>query len=589
MVVWTSPYAPVFGDEELRLLKTLGALTGLALDRVRLFQAEHEARIALERADEVKTNFIALAAHELRTPMTTIHGFVTTLHHLADRLDDEQRQSVRIALLQQTQRMATLVEQLLDLSRLDAESIDIAPERVDVRSQVEEIVQHRGRRSRGGAHRRAGGHDRDRRPQRARPHRDQSRDERLPVRRAARARARRADRPAFPAHGRGRGNGVAPEFVPDLFERFTRSEGSRSVAGGTGLGLAIARSYARAHGGDLVYEDVSRMAPASGWSCRWARKRSRHRPLGGRVRLVDAAARRRGARRHGVDLDREALLRLARELAERRHSRAGARRRRARAAEAVAARARRGDRGPRARARRAPEAPRRGQAAQAESSRTPANTDALVARERAALERAQTLEARERELQARAAELEAQAEQIEQRELELATELALAQSQLNDSLSERELASAERAKLEERAEEARRVEKELAARRIELEQERERLEARAREVEARTRRARGGRVRAAGAADRPVRAARERATPSRERSSRARERELALVRQGLDAERNALLERERALRRREVADVRQSFDAPFVAPELQRGPRGLRQLALEQVTVCYLL
>ena len=53
-----------------------------------------------------------------------------------------------------------------------------------------------------------------------------------------------------------RGVGVGPEFVPDLFERFTRSEGSRATAAGTGLGLAIARSYARAHGGDLVYEDA---------------------------------------------------------------------------------------------------------------------------------------------------------------------------------------------------------------------------------------------------------------------------------------------------------------------------------------------
>ena len=42
---------PFFGEEELRLLQTLGALVGLALDRVRLFQAEHEARVALERAD----------------------------------------------------------------------------------------------------------------------------------------------------------------------------------------------------------------------------------------------------------------------------------------------------------------------------------------------------------------------------------------------------------------------------------------------------------------------------------------------------------------------------------------------------------
>ena len=50
-----------------------------------------------------------------------------------------------------------------------------------------------------------------------------------------------------------------------------------------------------------------------------------------------------------------------------------------------------------------------------------------------------------------------------------------------------------------------------------------------------------------------------------------RERELALLRQGLDAERNTLLERERALRRREVAGVRQSFDEPFVAPSFSEG------------------
>src|SRR6185437_8204513 len=111
-----------------------------ALDRVRLFQSEHASRIELERANELQANFIALAAHELRTPMTTIHGFVTTLHHLGDRLDAEQRDRVRDALIQQTERMARLVEQLLDLSRLDADAIDIVPERLHVRAEVEEIV-----------------------------------------------------------------------------------------------------------------------------------------------------------------------------------------------------------------------------------------------------------------------------------------------------------------------------------------------------------------------------------------------------------------------------------------------------------------
>ena len=73
---------------------------------------------------------------------------------------------------------------------------------------------------------------------------------------AAGARPRRADRPAPAAERRGQRHRRRPEFVPDLFERFTRSEGSRASAAGTGLGLAIARSYARAHGGDLVYEDA---------------------------------------------------------------------------------------------------------------------------------------------------------------------------------------------------------------------------------------------------------------------------------------------------------------------------------------------
>jgi chromosome segregation ATPase len=271
----------------------------------------------------------------------------------------------------------------------------------------------------------------------------------------------------------------------------------------------------------------------------------------------------------GVDLDREALLRLARELAEKRHSEqqdAGAELERLKQslrerAEAIAARERELAE---LQARLGEGKPRK------QKQPDTANTDALVARERAALDRAQALEARERELQARAAELEGQAGQIEQRELELATELALAQSQVNDSLSERELASAERVKLEERAEEARRVEKELAARRIELEEERARLETRAREVEARTQ----------ALEEMPAEPTEHPADPFEHRESElrrlettleARERELALVRQSLDAERNALLERERALRRREVAEVRQSFDAPLVAPSFSEG------------------
>jgi signal transduction histidine kinase len=256
LVVWTSPYAPFFGDEELALLRTVGALTGLALDRVRLFQAEHESRVALERANEVKSNFVALAAHELRTPMTTIHGFVTTLHHLSDKLDDEQKEQVRNALLQQTHRMAALIEQLLDLSRLDADAIDIEPLPLHVRSQVQEIVSTVA-------------------PELDAVTVDIAEDTIAVADRAAlerivtnlvtnafrygappvTVRAEQTDR-HFRLSVEDCGRGVSAEFIPDLFERFSRSEGSRAGSVGTGLGLAIARSYARAHGGDLLYESA---------------------------------------------------------------------------------------------------------------------------------------------------------------------------------------------------------------------------------------------------------------------------------------------------------------------------------------------
>ncbi|HKI91706.1 MAG TPA: ATP-binding protein [Gaiellaceae bacterium] len=256
IAVWTSPYAPFFGLEELDLLRTLGALTGLALDRVRLFEAEHQARLELERANELKASFVALAAHELRTPMTTIHGFVTTLHHLGDRLDGERQSQLRAGLIQQTQRMALLIEQLLDLSRLDAEAIAIEPEPLRVRDQVSKIVASST-------------------PGMPGIEVDVADDVVAELDRNALDRivsnlvtnALRYGAPPVVVHAEqtdrhfrltveDHGRGVPAEFVPNLFERFSRSDDSRSFASGTGLGLAIARSYAHAHGGELLYEQA---------------------------------------------------------------------------------------------------------------------------------------------------------------------------------------------------------------------------------------------------------------------------------------------------------------------------------------------
>ena len=254
-VASTSPYAPFFGQDELRTLHTIAGLTATALDRVRLFEQEHETRLALERANELMTNFVALAAHELRTPVTTIHGFVQTLNHVGARLSEQQKAELREALEQQTHRMAALVEQLLDLSRLDAEAVDVRPQLVELEPRLRQVV----------AVAAPGRTDQVEVsvPENASAHVDPQildhvvtnlvtnafRYGRAPIRVTATA-----------ENGRLRvavedsGPGVAHEIEETLFERFTRAGVARDRVAGAGLGLAIARAYAQAHRGDLRYE-----------------------------------------------------------------------------------------------------------------------------------------------------------------------------------------------------------------------------------------------------------------------------------------------------------------------------------------------
>jgi signal transduction histidine kinase len=254
LAVWTSAYAPFFGADELAALRTMASLTMLALDRARLFAHEREARAQLERADEVKTNFIALAAHELRTPVATVHGLVETIYGRRSMLDAAQLEELETVLRGQTARMKSLVEQLLDLSRLEAEAVAIKPVALAVRPRVEQIVAV-------AAGEQAEDVEIDVDPHLVAELDPEALDRILSnlVVNALRygagpvtVSARQNDR-HFRLVVEDNGEGVAPEFVPDLFERFTRS---RETPGrtGTGLGLAIARSYAQAHRGDLVYE-----------------------------------------------------------------------------------------------------------------------------------------------------------------------------------------------------------------------------------------------------------------------------------------------------------------------------------------------
>ena len=245
--VLTAGVVPPLEDEDLELLRGAAAFVTSTY-----LQARELER--LRRAGDLGSQFIALASHELRNPAAVVYGISSTLHHRGDELTAEQLYDLRRTLHDQSERMCTLVNQLLDLSRLEANAIRIAPERLPVRTRVEEIVLLT-------AAERAREVELDI-PAALETVADAEAFDRIVSNLVANA-LRYGDAPVRVAaeqsdrHFRltveDAGRGVAPEFVPRLFERFTRSNDS-APSTGSGLGLAIAKSYANAHGGDLFYE-----------------------------------------------------------------------------------------------------------------------------------------------------------------------------------------------------------------------------------------------------------------------------------------------------------------------------------------------
>jgi signal transduction histidine kinase len=228
---------------EVDLLTTFGTLIAAFLEKA----IEHGE---LRRLNELKSQFAALASHELRTPVAAIYGAARTLDERAGALTPEQEAELRGVLSEQSQRLFDLVENLLDLSRLEADAIRIAPARILVAERLREIVADIF----GGADVVVTVED------------DLSAvvDRQAFDRIVSNLVANALRHGAPPVHVSARkandelcvtiedrGPGVAPEFVGSLFERFTRGE--TASGGGAGLGLSIAQSYARAHGGSLRY------------------------------------------------------------------------------------------------------------------------------------------------------------------------------------------------------------------------------------------------------------------------------------------------------------------------------------------------
>jgi PAS domain S-box-containing protein len=215
-----------------------------------------EAHEDLKRADRLKIEFLATLSHELRTPLSAILGWIQLLKENATPADLEQGLEV---IERNVRLQSQLIEDLLDLSRIEAGKVSLDVQQIDLAAAVNAAIQ-------------------------TVRHTAEAKDIRLTSTFADVEGTIMGDKNRLqqivwnlltnaikftPTHGRVQvviqrvnscveisvtdtGQGIAPEFLEHVFDRFRQADASTTRKhGGLGIGLSIARQLAELHGGRL--------------------------------------------------------------------------------------------------------------------------------------------------------------------------------------------------------------------------------------------------------------------------------------------------------------------------------------------------
>lgn len=258
IMVTCASAAPLFGSEERRLLDTLSAFAVLAEERATALGVERETSERLRQLDQLKTEFVAMVAHDLRSPMSVITGFADTIHDRWHEISDEDKLEYLQLISRNTRSLADFVEDVLQVARMESGELSYAMEPFDARMVVQRIVK-------------------DMRV--AHPELSLTIDapDELPdalgdaernwqiltnlVSNAMKfsegeptVRVRIStmlDEQVVAIEVRDNGVGISSEDLPRLFRRFSRVGPTRRTVAGTGLGLYIVKSMVEAQGGRI--------------------------------------------------------------------------------------------------------------------------------------------------------------------------------------------------------------------------------------------------------------------------------------------------------------------------------------------------
>jgi signal transduction histidine kinase len=248
--------ADAFTEDEIELVTLLGRLVAGGVQNIRAHEAERRTVEELRRLSALRADFVSIVSHDLRSPMATVIGSARTLQQRWRELEPQQRDSFIALIADETSRLAALISDVLDTSRIDSGAFSFSFRNVDLGTLVRDVAaaaalaQHevpvqaevQG----------------DLSAVRADPERIRQALTNLienavkwsphatPVRIVA-----RATNGVVRIDVRDSGPGIPSDQQRLIFDKFGRADVGGRARPGTGLGLYIARSILEAHGGSL--------------------------------------------------------------------------------------------------------------------------------------------------------------------------------------------------------------------------------------------------------------------------------------------------------------------------------------------------
>ncbi|MCP4296381.1 MAG: GAF domain-containing protein [Proteobacteria bacterium] len=136
MAVWRGFDQPLFKQADLEFLVGLSQQAVIAIDNAKLFNQSQDAKEAAEKANQAKSEFLANMSHEIRTPMNAVLGFTELLDSLV--MDPKQRNYLD-AIKTGGKGLLTIINDILDLSKIEAGKLEMQYESVNPRKIADEI------------------------------------------------------------------------------------------------------------------------------------------------------------------------------------------------------------------------------------------------------------------------------------------------------------------------------------------------------------------------------------------------------------------------------------------------------------------